>query len=78
MSGGDFVLTGGFWHPVNDIKRPTCPADLNNDDVVDVSDLLEVLSEWGACGACPADINGDGLVAVGDLLAVLDAWGPCD
>jgi len=52
-----------------------CPADINGDGVVDVLDLLEVLSGWGGSG--PADVNGDGVVDVLDLLEVLAAWGPC-
>ncbi len=53
-----------------------CPADINGDDVVDVLDLLEILSSWGDTSG-PADINGDGIVDVLDLLEVLSAWGPC-
>jgi len=52
-----------------------CPADITGDGVVDVLDLLEVLSQWGGSGT--ADINGDGVVDVLDLLEVLGAWGPC-
>jgi hypothetical protein len=53
-----------------------CPADVNNDGMVDVLDLLAVLAAWGAAGG-PEDINGDGIVDVLDLLALLGAWGPC-
>ncbi len=52
-----------------------CPADITGDMVVDVLDLLEVLSQWGTSGS--ADITGDGVVDVLDLLEVLSAWGPC-
>ena len=52
-----------------------CPADCTGDGVVDVLDLLEVLSQWGGSGS--ADITGDGIVDVLDLLEVLSAWGPC-
>ena len=52
-----------------------CPEDVNGDGVIDVLDLIEVLSQWGGSGS--ADINGDGVVDVLDLLAVLGAWGPC-
>lgn len=58
----------------------SCPEDFNGDGVIDVSDLLFLLSEWGRCGdpeKCPADLNGDGTVGVTDLLAVLGAWGEC-
>ncbi len=54
-----------------------CPEDVTGDDVVDVLDLLEVLSDWGPCPGCPTDINGDDIVDVLDLLALLSAWGPC-
>jgi V8-like Glu-specific endopeptidase len=54
-----------------------CPADINEDGVVDVLDLLELLSAWGPCPGCPADINEDGVVDVLDLLELLLAWGPC-
>jgi len=61
-----------------------CAEDLaGNDGVVNVSDLLTLLSNWGSCGdpcppTCPADINADCAVNVGDLLALLSAWGSCD
>ena len=58
------------------IISPACPADLNNDGVVDVVDLLEVVGSWGESDV-PSDINGDGVVNVSDLLAVVDAWGSC-
>jgi hypothetical protein len=53
-----------------------CPADFNDDGVVDVADLLELLSAWGQAGG-PADLNDDGLVDVEDLLALLNAFGDC-
>lgn len=56
---------------------PQCPADINGDNVVNVSDLLAVINAWGACAGCPADINGDNVVNVSDMLAVINAWGPC-
>ncbi len=62
-----------------------CAADITGsegipDGVVDVLDLLAVLSQWGLSGT--ADITGpdeipDGIVDVLDLIAVLAAWGPC-
>ncbi len=53
-----------------------CPEDCTGDGVVDVLDLLALLSAWGQSGV-PEDINGDGTVDVLDLLDVLGAWGPC-
>ncbi len=65
---------------------PDCPEDITGptgdpDGVVDVLDLLLVLSQWDSAGP-EADITGpdgvpDGVVDVLDLLAVLAAWGDC-
>ena len=50
-------------------------ADLNGDLVVDFSDLLIVLGNWGACAApCPPDFDDDGDVDFQDLLVVLSQW----
>jgi hypothetical protein len=59
---------------------PDCagPADLNCDGVVDVSDLLILFDNWGACANCdncPADLNGDCVVNVSDLLILFNNWG---
>jgi hypothetical protein len=52
-------------------------ADLNNDNVVGVEDLLTIIAAWGAVGQNPEDLNGDGIVGVQDLLDLIAAWGPC-
>lgn len=52
-----------------------CPADLNNDLVVDGTDLASLLAQWNADGA--ADFNGDGIVNGADLATLLAAWGDC-
>jgi len=54
---------------------PATPGDLTGDGVVDVFDLLELLSAWGTCsGDCAADLTGDDVVNVFDLLALLSNW----
>ena len=53
-----------------------CTADVILNGTVDVSDMLQVLADWGQT-CVPADIDNDGVVAVTDLLDVLAAWGPC-
>jgi hypothetical protein len=60
-----------------------CPSDINEDGVVDVSDLLALLAAWGACpeqSICPEDIDASPLraVSVEDLLILLGAWGDCE
>ncbi len=55
-----------------------CTGDVNGDGVVNVTDLLELISVWGDCsGECNADLNGDGVVNVTDLLALISVWGDC-
>ena len=71
-------VTGDLLSASIEIVQPRCPADLNDDSVVNVADLLMVLGEWGMCeGECDADISGDRVVNVTDLLELLAAWGSC-
>ena len=50
-------------------------ADINQDGVVDVADMLAVIGAWGPCsGSCPSDTNCDGQVNVTDLLEVIAEW----
>lgn len=51
-------------------------GDLTDDGIVNVSDLLAMLSGWGACATncCAADLNVDGSVDVLDLLLMLTNW----
>lgn len=61
-------------------ESAACPADLNDDGVVDGIDLGILLAAWGPCpasGACPADFNDDNAVDGADLGVLLAAWGPC-
>src|SRR5690606_13589263 len=62
-----------------------CPGDLTGsggmpDGVVDVQDLLALLTAWGPCpqpGDCAADLNDSGAVDVQDMLVLLASWGVC-
>jgi PKD repeat protein len=66
---------------VIDADENYCPADLNNDEIVGVSDLLIFLGLYGntcAPGPCTGDFNGDYNVGVSDLLIFLSLFGsPC-
>ncbi|MCI0362479.1 MAG: hypothetical protein L0Y44_09580 [Phycisphaerales bacterium] len=89
MSTIDFA-SGPNWQPGGEgavaatIVNGTllCPADMapgGGNGLVNVEDLLFVISNWGATGG-PADIappGGDDLVDINDLLAVISAWGTC-
>ena len=59
------------------VGGPPCPADLDNDGFVGITDLLALLAAWGPCPDCNADLDGDDQVGITDLLALLAAWGPC-
>ena len=52
-----------------------CPEDTNSDGVVNVSDVLAAIGNWGQGGA--GDVDGSGVVDVSDILAIVSAWGPC-
>ena len=56
-----------------------CPEDCQAvpDGIVNVPDLLALLSQWGGCINCSCDLNGCGCVSVPDLLQLLAAWGKC-
>ena len=83
---GDNAVVGGPWlEPDGDVmffeglsSGCGCVADITGDGVVNVADLLTILSVWGSCEACEADINEDGFVNVTDLLVVIGEWGPCN
>jgi|GEM_PF-4052152 len=54
-----------------------CPADVDRNGVVDISDFLILNSFYGTeCpGFCPADIDGDGTVNIGDFIILNSAFG---
>jgi len=62
----------------DDCEQVPCPGDVDANGTIGFSDVLVVLSTWGACGSpCPADIDLNGTVGFPDLLIILTAWGPC-
>ena len=52
-----------------------CPADVNNDQYVDGSDIAGLLGNWGGSGV--GDINGSGFIDGLDLATLLAGWGNC-
>lgn len=54
-----------------------CPADIDGNGIVNIADLLAVISNWGSGPGNPADVNGDGFVNITDLLGVISDWGNC-
>jgi hypothetical protein len=63
------------------LAGPDCPADIDGDGEVGVTDFLVLLAEWGPCpdppDPCPSDLDDDGEVGVTDFLVLLAEWGPC-
>lgn len=62
-------------NPCQEQTTSPCPGDLDGDLVITVSDILDVLSEFGCVTKCTSDLNGDGVVNVTDVLLVLSAFG---
>ena len=54
-----------------------CPADINGNGAIEVSDVLLVLSDFGCATDCNSstDLDGDGSITVADVLTVLSAFG---
>ena len=77
------AFTGGLFASINvtvEAGKPTGPVgDLNDDGVVDFSDLLILLAVWGPCpsppDACDADLDESGATDFNDLLILLSNWG---
>ncbi|MCA9242498.1 MAG: hypothetical protein KDA32_00980 [Phycisphaerales bacterium] len=68
------------YYDITDDAPPHCPADLNFDGVVDLSDLAGLLAAFGACAgdaaySISADLNNDGCVELADLAGLLAAFG---
>jgi hypothetical protein len=63
---------------IDNIALAPLPGDVNGDSTVNIDDLFEIISAWGACPAppalCPADLDGDGDVDIDDLFGVISNW----
>jgi hypothetical protein len=79
---GDNALIGGPWlEPDGEVLFVTmecdCVGDFDGDDIVGVTDLLQLIGVWGICDYCAEDLDGNGLVDVGDILSLISSWGLC-
>ncbi|MAI67363.1 MAG: hypothetical protein CMJ26_05755 [Phycisphaerae bacterium] len=78
----DCVAVGGTWNDAGtacddgSICDNACPEDLDGDGIINVTDLLTVVGDWGVMDS-DADLDGNGTVDTPDLLAVIAAWGTC-
>ncbi|MDG2423504.1 MAG: M12 family metallo-peptidase [Phycisphaerales bacterium] len=66
---GKQVIPASNWS----YETSDCPGDTNGDLVIDVSDVLGIIDNWG-CEGCPEDVDGSGFVETNDLLLVLSVW----
>ena len=66
-----------YWNNLGLGGGTDCPTDIDGSGATDVGDVLEIISQWGACTGCSGDLNGDGSVNVTDLLEVIGQWGAC-
>jgi len=54
----------------------TCPEDLNGNGLVEIQDMLLLLSDFGCLTPpCIADLNDDGQTTIADMLSLLSAFG---
>lgn len=76
---GLYTISEGSHQPIHFTAQDHRAGDVNGDDVVNVADLLCVITDWGTCPAppqsCLSDLNSSGSVEVADLLLVITNWG---
>ena len=56
------------FHAIADTELPPMTADVNNDGLVNILDLILIASSFGQSGQHDADVNGDGVVSILDLV----------
>ena len=69
------ISTPGIGIVINEISPQYIEYDVNQDGVVNISDLVIVAGRLGQSGPNAADVNGDGVVNIQDLILVASALG---
>jgi hypothetical protein len=62
------------------VPAAVCAGDINYNHVVDIDDLVGVITTWGACAMvchCPGDQDHNATVDIDDLVTVITHWGAC-
>ncbi|MBT8485286.1 MAG: hypothetical protein HKO59_13450 [Phycisphaerales bacterium] len=71
-------ITGGVVDlGAHEFGASVCTGDVDGNGIVEFTDLMAVLSDWGPCAGCATDLDGDGVVGFTELLDVLVGWGAC-
>ena len=76
MTGGDYALAGGFW--AGAAEEPFCFGDLDHDGEIGLSDLAQLLSNYGTTSGAvyeDGDLDADGDVDLADLAGLLSVYG---
>jgi hypothetical protein len=60
----------------DDPKCCSFPGDANCDQIINIDDLVQVITHWGPCQACPADFDHNNQVNIDDLVTVITHWSP--
>ena len=72
------LVPDGNFNPC-DVPVGSCSEDVDGDGIVAVSDVLEVIGNWGDCGDGTyrpvGDVDGNCCVTGTDLLQLIAAWG---
>ena len=61
---------------VTGVVQDPCPWDLNDDNVVDISDIVILAGHWGEDWP-PGDFNHDGTIDISDIVIMANHWGAC-
>ena len=76
----DVVTANVQGNNVSVLINLTCGGDLDGDGDIDLSDLAQLLSNYGMTSGAThddGDVDGDGDVDLGDLAALLSGYGSC-
>ena len=72
---GDSIAMTDYGDSFFEIIGGTVLGDVTGDGLINVTDILVVMANWGPCvGNCPTDLNNDGQTNVSDLLIVISNW----
>ena len=57
--------------------RNTTLGNIDGDEIVGITDFLDLLAAWGACAdaCCLEDLDADTFVGITDFLILLGNWG---